>query len=97
VTSGEVLESLGLKEARELVLAINDPGATERSLRVACQIAPNVPVFVRTQYAADVERLLEAGAADVIAAEIEASTAVTRLLLARRNLHTSGSDPEASF
>ena len=94
VTSRDVLETLGLNRARELVLVINDPGAAERAVRVARELAPNVPVFVRAQYAADVEPLLRAGTAEVIVAELESSAAVTKQLLTRHGIGDASVDPE---
>ena len=83
VTSTEVLESLGLERARALVLVINDIGATVRSLHAARRIAPDMPVFVRVVYAADVNRVIKAGATEVIASELEASAEVTNRILER--------------
>jgi CPA2 family monovalent cation:H+ antiporter-2 len=83
VTSGEVLESLGLTRARELVLAINDVSATIHSIHAARRIAPTLPIFVRVPYAADVDRVVKAGASEVVAAELEVSVVVTQRILER--------------
>jgi CPA2 family monovalent cation:H+ antiporter-2 len=83
VTSGEVLESLGLSRARELVLAINDIGATVHAIHAARRIEPTVPIFVRVSYAADVDRVVKAGATEVVAAELEVSVVVTQRILER--------------
>jgi CPA2 family monovalent cation:H+ antiporter-2 len=94
VTSSEVLHNLGLEHARELVIAVNDPTAAERAVRVARELAPSVPVFVRAQYAMDVRRLVAAGAADVIVAELEASAAMTERLLSRHRVGAEAVAPE---
>jgi CPA2 family monovalent cation:H+ antiporter-2 len=94
VTSSEVLHGLGLEHARELVIAINDPGAAERALRAARSLAPSVPIFVRAPYAVDFERLIDAGATDVIVAELEASVAMTERLLARHHVRADEVAPE---
>jgi len=94
VTSGEVLHNLGLESAREVVIAVNDPSAAERAVRVAREHAPSVPVFVRAQYAMDVRRLVAAGAADVIVAELEASAAMTERLLSRHRVAADAVVPE---
>lgn len=73
VTSPEVLESLGIERARALVLAVNDPGATMRAIRIARTIAPHLWILARTQYAMDEALLREAGASDVISAETQAA------------------------
>jgi CPA2 family monovalent cation:H+ antiporter-2 len=83
VTSPEVLVSLGARHARELVIVINDPGASERAIRAARAVAPDLPVVVRAQYAIDVGRLVRAGATEVVTSELEASVEVTRRVLAR--------------
>jgi CPA2 family monovalent cation:H+ antiporter-2 len=83
VTSPEVLESLGLSHARALVLVINDVGATVRSLHAARRIAHEIAVFVRVMYAADVNRVIKAGANEVIASELAASVEVTQRILDR--------------
>jgi CPA2 family monovalent cation:H+ antiporter-2 len=83
VTSAEVLDALGVKRARELVVVINDVGAAARAISEARRLAPELPVIVRTQYVVDVERLVRAGANEVIAAELQASVVMTRLILDR--------------
>jgi CPA2 family monovalent cation:H+ antiporter-2 len=44
-----------------------------RAVRTARRLAPAVPVFARARYVADMPRLLEAGATEVVAQEFEAS------------------------
>jgi CPA2 family monovalent cation:H+ antiporter-2 len=94
VTSPEVLESLGAKHARELVIAINDVGATERAVRAVRAFTSDLPVVVRAQYAVDVERLIHAGATDVVTAELEASAAVTQRVLHRCGVSSSAVSPQ---
>jgi CPA2 family monovalent cation:H+ antiporter-2 len=77
VTSSEVLEHLGAADARELVIAINDPDATGRATRAARRASPDLRITVRTAYKADVERLEEAGATHVFAAEVTVAGAIT--------------------
>jgi CPA2 family monovalent cation:H+ antiporter-2 len=83
ITSIEVLEAMGAKHARELVLVINDVGATVQAVRAARRLTPSLPVFVRVQYAADIDRVVRAGATEVVSAELEASVAVKRRILDR--------------
>ena len=83
VTSAEVLESLGVSHARDLVLVINDVDAAIRSIKAAKRLAPALPVFVRVFYVADVERVVRAGATEVVSAEIEAAAEVTHRVLER--------------
>ncbi len=81
VTSAEVLECLGIAEASELVIAINDPDATARATVAARQAAPDLRITVRTTFDADIERLAEAGATHVVAAEAAAAEAIITLVL----------------
>jgi CPA2 family monovalent cation:H+ antiporter-2 len=83
VTSSEVLEALGVAHARELVLVINDVDATVRAIGAARRLAPGLPVFARVFYVVDVERVVRAGATEVVAAELEAAAEVTRRVLER--------------
>jgi CPA2 family monovalent cation:H+ antiporter-2 len=93
VTSSEVLESLGLAHARELVLAINDVGATIHSINAARRIAPSLPIFVRVPYAADIDRVVKAGASEVVAAELEVSVVVTQRILERCQVENGAVGP----
>ena len=88
ITSLEVLEGLGVKRARELVVAVNDPDAAARAVRAARRIAPELNIIVRALYVIDIERLLQAGASDVVAAEAEAAAEISARILKGR-----GTDP----
>jgi len=90
VTSAEVLEHLGVADAAELVIAINDPDATARTVGAARIAAPDLRITVRTAYDADVERLKEAGATQVVAAEAAAADAIVDLVLG--NIDDSSED-----
>ena len=76
VTSPGVLEHLGVADASELIIAINDPDATVRAVRTARRAAPNLRIIVRTTYEDDVKRLEEAGATQVFAAEAAAASVI---------------------
>jgi CPA2 family monovalent cation:H+ antiporter-2 len=86
ITSPDVLEHLGIREARELVIVINDPDAAGRAVRAARHLSPQVPILVRTRYLAEVPHLVAAGATDVIAAELEASVEITARVLQRHGV-----------
>ncbi|MCP4581223.1 MAG: potassium transporter KefB [candidate division Zixibacteria bacterium] len=83
ITSTEVLEHLGLASARELVLVINDPRAIERAIKSARRVAPNLHITVRTNYLLDVKPLLDAGANEVVPAELEAAVEITSRIINR--------------
>lgn len=89
VTNPEVLEKLGVGQAHELVLVINDPDAAERAVRAARRAAPDLSILVRSRYLGDVERLRKAGATEVVAAEIQASGEITSRVLSRHGVPTS--------
>jgi len=89
ITSEEVLTHLGIESARELVVLINDPTASEHAVRVARQLAPSLFITVRTLYLLDIEHLLAVGADEVIPAEREAAVQVATQLLKRHSMETS--------
>ena len=86
VTSQDVLVKLGGECAGELVLLVNDPGATEQAVRVARELAPRLHIVVRTHYLLDIEPILAAGADDVVPAEREAAVEVASLVLNRHQV-----------
>ncbi|MFH1372962.1 MAG: cation:proton antiporter [bacterium] len=86
VTSHEVLRRLGAAYAREFVLLINDPSATEQAVKVARRFAPDLSIIVRTYYLLDIESLIDAGADDVVPAEREAAVEITSHLLSRHQV-----------
>ncbi|MCH7691331.1 MAG: NAD-binding protein [candidate division Zixibacteria bacterium] len=88
VTNHEVLIKLGVKQAKELVLLVNDPTAAEHALRVARKLAPKLFIVVRTHYLLDVESILAAGADEVIPSEREAAVEVTAQVLSRHQIDT---------
>jgi K+:H+ antiporter len=86
VTSREVLEAVGAAHARELVLAINDPGAAARAVRSARSIAPDLHIVIRSRYVGDIRSLLAAGADKVVPAELEAAAEIASYVLDRHGV-----------
>lgn len=82
----EVLNHLNVSSARELVVAINDPTAVERTVRQARATAPDLPILVRTRYKSDIEPLRAAGASRVVVEEIEGAAAIATTLLRRHQV-----------
>lgn len=72
----EALRHARLREARALVVLINDPDAVNRIVAAARECAPFVPVLVRTRYLADRTDLHGLGATDVVVDEVEAGIEV---------------------
>lgn len=79
----EVLEHAGIRRARTLVIVISDQDAIPRIIRVARGIAPSVSIITRTRYLADVGKLLDAGADEVIPEEFEVSLGIFSRVLSR--------------
>jgi CPA2 family monovalent cation:H+ antiporter-2 len=81
ITSQRVLESLAISRARELVVAINDPDAARRTIRIAREFSKDIRIIVRTTYQVDAPSLLDAGANEVVSSEIEAAVEIVYLIL----------------
>jgi CPA2 family monovalent cation:H+ antiporter-2 len=86
ITREDVLNRLGITNAKELVLLINDPSASEYAIRNARRLAPGLFITVRTTYLLDIELLKASGANEVIAAEREAAVQVAYEILNRNNI-----------
>lgn len=82
ITQPAVVKELGCTEARLIVLAINDPKATELATRAIRDVAPRVPVIARAPYELDRALLVDAGATQVVTAEASAKDALVVASLA---------------
>lgn len=80
-TSEEALGHAHLRQARQVVLLMNDPLAAQRIVDMLRRVAPNVPVLMRTRYLAERDGLLKIGARDVVAEEVEGAVEVIARLL----------------
>ena len=76
VAHPEVLEELGCRQARLVVVNINDTSAAESAVRTIRATAPHVEVIARAPYEMDTAALRAAGATEVITAEATASAAI---------------------
>lgn len=72
-TQRDVLQAAGLDSARALAISYNDIPAALRILEIARVLRPDMPVIVRTTDDVDLERLLHAGAAEVVPESLEGS------------------------
>jgi len=80
-TQETVLQHTNIKEARIVVVAINDPTATRRITEIIRRLNPKVHLIVRTRYLQEMKPLYELGASEVIPEEIETSMEIfTRVL-----------------
>ncbi len=82
ITQPEVLESLGCRHARLVVISINDTRAAELAVRGIRKIAPNLPIIARAWYDMDKDSLQAAGATKVVTAENTTSVAIVDASLA---------------
>ncbi len=104
ITQLEVLESLGCRHARLVIISINDTRAAELAVSSIRKIAPNLTIIARAWYDMDKDSLQEAGATQVVTAENTTSSAIVDASLAA--LHStetetqgelrSGRNPETS-
>jgi len=72
-TSREILEKIGARKAKVLVVAISDAASTRYIVRTAKEANPDLSILVRTRYTAEVEDLKKLGADEVIPEEFETS------------------------
>ncbi len=72
-TRRPILERLGVPHALRVVVAISDPMATRRVVRLVRQLNPNATILARTRYVMDVDALYDAGASAVLAEEFESA------------------------
>ncbi len=81
-TRAAVLDHAGIARARAYVIAISDPASTRRSVRVARELAPEIQIFVRTEYVSEVDELRWLGASEVVPAEFETALSLFKRVLA---------------
>ena len=81
-TRDEILRGLGAERARMLVVAISDPAATRRMVRVARALNPRIHIIARTRYVVEMPELTRLGADVVIPEEFETSIEIFARVLA---------------
>ncbi len=80
-TQPGVLIRAGIEHARILVVVVNDPFATQQTVRIAREINPGIYIIARTRFVGEVATLVDLGADDVIPEEFETSIEIfTRIL-----------------
>ena len=82
VTSAEALEHARLREAKALVVMINDQHAVARAVSAARQVHPGLPVVVRARYVSQRAALEALGATLVIVEEQESAREIVTQLRA---------------
>lgn len=78
-----VLEEVGVKKARVVVVVISDPLATRKIAAAVRKQNPNVFLIVRTRFVTEMESLYALGANQVIPEEFETSIEIFSRVLAR--------------
>src|ERR1051325_6891063 len=81
-TREEILRGLGAGRARMFVVAISDPAATRRMVRVARALNPRIYIIARTRYVVEMPELTRLGADVVIPEEFETSIEIFARVLA---------------
>ncbi|MFC1477732.1 NAD-binding protein, partial [candidate division KSB1 bacterium] len=81
-TQEVVLQHANIKDARIVVIAINDPASTRRITTIIRRLNPKVHLIVRSRYLQEMKPLYELGASEVIPEEFETSVEIfTRVLV----------------
>ena len=75
-TRPEILQQVGIGNARVLVVAISDPVGTARLVSQARRLRTDLYIIVRTRYVAEIDRLYRLGANQVIPEEFETSVEI---------------------
>jgi len=82
-TQEAVLQHADIKDARIVVVAINDPTATRGIAEIVRRLNPKVHLIVRTRYLQEMKPLYELGADEVIPEELETSVEIFTRVLAK--------------
>jgi CPA2 family monovalent cation:H+ antiporter-2 len=88
-TQEAVLRHLHIRDARILVIVINDPAATRRITELARRLNPRIHIIVRTRFLREMEPLYQLGANEVIPEEFETSVEIFSRVLGKY-LHPRG-------
>jgi CPA2 family monovalent cation:H+ antiporter-2 len=75
-TRRALLERVGIRHARLVIVAISEPLATRDVTAVVREMAPELPIVARTRFVRDADRLGEMGATHVVAEEFESTLAL---------------------
>ncbi len=82
-TQEVVLQHASIKDARIVVIAINDPSSTRRITKIIRRLNPKVHLIVRSRYLQEMKPLYELGANEVIPEEFETSVEIFTRVLAK--------------
>jgi CPA2 family monovalent cation:H+ antiporter-2 len=93
-TRREILELARIGTARALVVAISDPDALRRVVRLARQLGPRLWILVRSRELAELDTLVREGANEVVAEELESSIEIAVRVLQRYHVPRNVIDAE---
>ncbi len=80
-TSEEALGHAHIDKARALLLLMNDPQAAQRVVDTAKRLSPGLPILMRSHYLLEKQPLIDMGATDVVAEEVEGGVEILARLL----------------
>jgi len=78
-----MLQHVGIKDARIIVIVISDAAATRRVTELARRLSPKITIIARTRYVGEVKPLYELGANEVIPEEFETSIEIFSRVLVK--------------
>ncbi|MCA9856633.1 MAG: cation:proton antiporter, partial [Dehalococcoidia bacterium] len=93
ITSPEAQHHAHIREAKAIVLVINDPDAARRAIAATRAISADVPIICRTRYVRDRDSLLALGATEVVCEELEGGTEMAAQVLLRSGVSSRESRP----
>ncbi len=82
-TNLEILDKLGIKNAKALVISMGDIIATRKIVSIARKENPGLYIIARSSFVAEIEELLKLGANEVIPEEFEVSIEIFAKVLER--------------
>lgn len=82
-TQEAILLHVNVRQARTLVVVINDPAATRRITELARRLNPRLYILVRTRFVTEMNALIDLGANDVIPEEFETSVEIFSRILGK--------------
>ncbi|MGX7949361.1 cation:proton antiporter domain-containing protein [Oleidesulfovibrio alaskensis] len=81
--SETMLEHAGVERARAVAVVVSDPVAARTVTALVRELSPDVQIITRARYLGEYDGMREAGANDVVPAEMEASVAMVGRVLER--------------
>ncbi len=81
VRKAELLEAAGARNARIIIVTLNDPDATEQVVTALRKTHPEIEIYVRGQSLDQCHKLRQLGASAAVSENVEASLELVRLVL----------------